>query len=395
MANEINENGISIQTFPEIKEQLIEGYKGVYGQDISIDDSSPDGSKINIEAMAKADILNYSVMLYNFMNVDTTTGTPQDILYKINGVYRKASAFTFVDINVTVTKGLNLQGLDDDISNPDGAGYTVADSNGNEFILTNSTSLTVAGTYTLEFRAKNIGAVEVLPNTIINPVTVIAGVSGVTNPSVEYIVGASGESDSEFRIRRNRSTAISSKGFMFSLENQLDALDFVSFSKVWENKTAVTDADNIPPHSIWTIVQGGADSEVAQTIYANLGMGVNMKGSTVYTVIKENGETQDILFDRPVSQDLYIQMTVKSNDNIQPDTDFIKRELVNNVIYNVYDPAYTTGIICATAHIDDKVNVLECKISSDNMTWVDFILPDTKLNFWALDIDRIDITLQV
>lgn len=393
MVNEINENGLIVQTLPEIIAEITDSYKSIYGQDISVDSNTPDGQLINIEAMSKADTLDLATMVYNMFNVDTVRGVPQDILYKINNVYRKSSEFTFVQVNVTTTQPLNLQGLDSDITNPSGIGYTVADNSGNQFILSNSISLTGAGTYTLEFRAKELGAIEVLPNTIVNMITIVSGVSSVNNPAIQYILGTSEETGQEFATRRNASTAISGKGFQDAFIAQLNSIPLVEFATVYNNTNNVPDAEGIPANGFWAIVEGGADANIAQVIYANMGMGNPMKGSSSYTITKANGETVDIKWDRPVAQPLYVKMTVQSKVGQAPDVDFLKRYLVENKTFGVYEKADATGISCKIVEGDDSITVVLCQVSTDGTNWSGLVAPNSRQNFFTLDIANVEITV--
>ena len=84
--NYIDETGIHTQTVDEIVSELTTEYKNIYGQDINVDSDTPDGQRINIEAQAKADVLDFAVQLYNSFDVDAVGGVAQDRLYKINNI---------------------------------------------------------------------------------------------------------------------------------------------------------------------------------------------------------------------------------------------------------------------------------------------------------------------
>ena len=393
MANEINETGLITQTLPEIITEITDGYKDIYGNDISVASNTPDGQLINIEAMSKADTLDLATMVYNMFNVDTVRGVPQDILYKINNVYRKSSEYTFVQVNVTVSQAVTLQGLDADITNPNGVGYTVSDNSGNQFILSNTAVLTGAGTYTLEFRAQQLGKIQVLPNTIVNMITIIAGVSRVNNPTSQFITGTDEETGQEFATRRNASTAISGKGLQDSLQAQLRSIPLVDFATVYNNVENTPDSEGVPPHGFWCIVEGGADANIAQVIYANMGMGNPMKGTVSYTITKLNGETVTILWDRPQSQNLYIRANVISKSGGNPDTDYLKRYLVENSKYNVYEEADGTTISWQLIQADSDLTVPLCEVSLDGTNWSALAVPSSKQNFFSLNINNITITV--
>lgn len=394
MANTIDSQGIHTEELPEIIENITNDYKSIYGNDINTDSDTPDGQRINIEAQAKKDMLDFATQVYNSFDVDTVTGVAQDRLYKINNIYRQNSGYSFCNVDITVSGPVNLDGLDANATDPDGVGFTVSDINSNNWILLNSVALTGAGTYTLEFRAQNEGEILASPNTINTLVTVIPAVTGVNNASAQYITGNNAESDADFRIRRNKSTAISGKGFYDSLLGDLLSIPLVSQAMVYENDTGSTDADGIPPYSIWVIVEGGTDLNIGKVIYANKSFGCDMKGSTTVNVERADGTNFVAKFDRPQTELLYIQMTIVSKLlDYTPDTLFIKRQLVERMRFGMNETTDVSQITSEVIDIDPNIYVASIQISNDNLTWTDILNPSAKNKYFALDIANIDITV--
>lgn len=391
--NYIDKDGIHTQTVTEIRDQLVSGYKNIYGDDITVDSDTPDGQRINIEAQAKADILDYSKQVYNCFDVDTVIGDAQDRLYKINNVFRTNADYTFVAVNVTVDRATTLQGLDTNVDNPNGTGYTVADDIGTNFILVNSVVLTSAGTYSLDFRAEKLGAVDVAPNTIKNMVTVIAGVTGVVNLAKQYITGNTQETDATFRIRRSKSTAISSQGFHDGLVAQLLNLANVKDAIVYENTPDNTDIPQSEAASaIWCIVEGGLDNEIAQVIYANRTFGCAMVGNTTGTATRADGSSFTAYFDRPQAQSLYLDLTISSRTGQIPDTTYLKEQL-SNIQFEIYQTVTTSDIIVAINSIDSSIYVSSCTLSNDGITFEASVSPTTKDKYFTLSTSNIDITV--
>lgn len=393
MANYIDENGIHIDSLNDIVSNLNTSFQTIYGQDIILDSNTPDGQMINIFAQSKADTLQMAVNVYNSFNPDLVIGQAQDRLYKLVGLYRNQAKFSFVNVNITVDRALNLSGLDSNIDAEGGAGYTVSDTNGTEFILANSVSLSSAGTYLLEFRAKNSGAVEVAPNSITNMNTVLLGVVSVNNPESQFLTGNSVETDSQFRIRFNKSRSISSQGFNDGLLAQLLAVNNVSQAVVYQNRTNTTDSDGTPAHTIWVIVEGGAVEDIANVIYANLTDGCGMRGETSYTIQKQNGANQIILFDRPVSQNLYIQGDLQNLGSTGLDVNTIVQELINNMTFDIYEGASSSDITCALNSIANGSFVpYNIQVSTNNSTWSSYVQPTTKQNYFVLSAANINLT---
>lgn len=387
MANEINASGIQIQSLQEIIEDLETQYKNVYGQDIDLSESTSDGQKIRIEAQAKADILEYSVGVYNCFDVDKVQGSAQDQLYKINNIYRKGADYSFVEVDITTNKAITLNGLDENADAPDGDGFTVADSSGNSFILLNTTVFTSAQTKTCAFRAKDLGQIQVAPNTINTMITVVGGVETINNPTKQYITGGDEESDADFRIRRNRSTTKTSKGFQDSLIAQLLAETSITFARVYTN----SDTADVPLGKVWTIVEGGTDATVANIIYQNMTMGTGTVGDTSYDIEKDNGTTETIYFDRPVSEPLYIKARVVSKYGKLIDVNFIKQQLVQQLSFGIGENADKTTVSIKIAGIDETVIITECEISKDGVDYYDILTPASLQNFFTLAFGNMDI----
>ena len=344
MSNYIDKTGIHIDDLATNTATITDGYTTIYGANINVESNSPDGQKINIEAQAKQDLLDFAVSLYNNLDVDAVIGQSQDILYKLNGIIRKASAYTFVEVNVTTNGTCNLTGLDTNVLNSTGTGFTVSDTNGNNYYLVSTISLASGTTTLLQFRAAEVGAISVAPNTITVPVTIVSGVESVNNPSVQYLTGNSQEADADFRIRRNQSTTIAAQGFDDALRAQLLNISTVTNAFVYVNRTSSTDANGVPAHSVWCIVEGGTDLEVAQTIYANLTIGCGMKGIKSVNVTKSNGDLVTINFDAPVLQTLYVRATLRNLTSTTLDTDYIKAQMVSGYSYEINEATESATI---------------------------------------------------
>lgn len=390
--NYIGINGLVTQSLDEIIADLTQQFQNIYGADINIEQNSPDGQWINILAQEKKDLLDLITTLYNNLDPDRVIGIPQQILYKLNGLVIKAYTYSYVYVDITTNAPVNLQGLDDNIDNADGTGYTVTDTAGNRWILANSVSLQ-AGTQTLNFRAADLGAITALPNTINVMETVIAGVTGVNNSATNYITGNQGESSSAFRTRRNQSMAIPSQGFDESIESQMNTLDTVTQVKVYDNRTNV-ETNGIPAHTVWVIVEGGQPDEIGRVIYNNIPPGIPMKGSQSVQIAKQDGDIATVYYDIPSAVPLYIQMTIKNFGTTPLDEDYIKQQLALST-YNIGETATSAQITTDVGDIiGDTGTVYNVTISSDNSDWQEFLTPSGLDEFWTISTNNISITVE-
>lgn len=400
--NYISNTGLVTQSLDDIlndpESGLIVLFKNIYGQDINLEQNSPDGQWLNILAQEKKDILDLFTQYYNNLDVDRVVGIPQQILYKLNGLTIKAFTYSYVYVNVTTTKALNLDAISNaDLENEDAVGYTVADTNGNRWILTSGTadnyvSLS-AGTTQLNFRAAQLGNVQALPNTITIMETVVAGISGVNNPANNYITGAVGESDSEFRLRRNRSMSVPSQGFDDSIQSQLLNLTNVTQAKVYQNRTNST-VDGIPAHTVWVVVEGGSDEEIGKVIYNNMPPGIPMKGGQSASIVKPSGNTEVVYYDRPTAVDLYINVTIKLLSGAI-DEDYLKAQL-EALDFEIGQSVEAANISTEIKDIIGNTGTpYDVEVSSDGITYSEIVTPSGLDEFFTIDDANINITVVV
>lgn len=386
--NYIGINGLVVQSLDEIVEDLKNKFRGIYGYDINLEQNSPDAQWINILAQEKKDTLDLFTQLFNNLDPDRVVGIAQQILYKLNGLVIKAYTYSFVYINVVVNGPATLQGLDDNLENPDGVGYTVTDSNGNRWILTTTQNFETPGVYLLNFRAAELGAITALPNTINIMETIVTGVSSVNNPANNYITGDTGETSSEFRNRRDKTMEAPSQGFDESLQSQLLNLDNVTQAKVYDNRSDVT-VNNIPPHTVWTIVEGGNPADIGRTIYNNVPPGIPMKGQQVVEVPKINGLSENVYYDllRPIN--LYIKATIQNFTQFPLDEVNIKQNLAKQT-YEIRERAETSNITTILKNaVGDSGNPYNVEISQDNVSWAENLIPTGLDEYFVITPDNI------
>ena len=396
MADLLDENGLQIKTLQEIVDDLEAGLRSIYGADINLDQNSPDGQMVGIFAQAAYDLRELAVTINAFFDPDQALGSILDQRVALNNIARGGGTFTTVGITIVVDRTVTLQGLDDDYNNLDGTGFTVQDDAGNQFILVDSATIT-AGTHTLNFRAKELGAILTTAGTIVNQTTIVLGVVSVNNASAALEVGQDEETDAALRVRRQKSVALASFGYLNGLEGKILNLDGVSDAKIYENVTNVTDADGIPAHGVWVIVEGGANSEIADSIYSKKSYGANMRGAVEVNITTASGSIFTAKFDRPTAANLYIRFDLQKTD---PSASFnltaIKSAIAADLIYKIGEYAETATV---TASALTAINSLggggipvNVEISEDGTTWVDYLVTATKDKQWTLSTSDISIT---
>lgn len=390
MPNQITAAGIEIETYAQVVNNIVNGSSSspgmvqIYGSDINIGSNTPDGQMINIYALSKIDILNLCVAIYNSFDPDQAVGISLDRIAQIAGLTRKAGTYTKVVIDVVTNANINLNGLD--TSTP----YTIQDSTGNQFNLITSASLTT-GSNALNFQAAAIGFIQVLANTLTVPVTIVAGVVTVNNATTPYEVGTNQETDANFRLRRQASTAFPAQGPLKSLYAGLNSLTGVVQGVVYENITNAVDGDGIPAHGIWVVMDGGTAEDIGETIYAYRNLGVPMAGAETYTITQVDGSTIDMKYDEVVEQDLYLEATLVSITGSAIDRDAIKAALVTNYVLGIYEPADVSTLNQQIRAINPDVVCSLLGVSDDDITYVNLLSPASKQNKFVLATSRITL----
>lgn len=393
MPNQITSAGLETKTLTDIVTDLTTAFQTIYGPDINTNTDTPDGQLINIIAQTAVDNLDLLTQVNASFDPDQAIGRTLDERCAINGIERLGGTFSFVDILVTVDRSLTLTGLDDQIDNPDATGYTVADGSGTQWILATSQSPAVAGSYTYSFRAANNGAVETIANSIIVPVTIVLGVTAVNNPSTVTTLGINEETDAALRLRRKKSVALSSQGYMGGLLANLLNINEVTSAYVYENNSGSTDTDGVPGHSIWVIVDGGADADIGAAIYAKRNAGCGMKGSEIVQITQEDGTIFEVLFDRVSTENLYMKFTIDSMNGDALDSLALKQALVAALSPGVYEAIDINEIATTIQSLDSNILVTNCGLGlTGSAPWSNVIYPTSKAYRFVLDTARIAVT---
>lgn len=390
MPNQIDANGLQVATREELVAQYTAAFQTIYGADINLDPDTPDGQMIGIFIQTVLDLEDLLLQNYTMFDPDNAIGLILDQRVAINGIQRRAGTFSTTNIVVVTSTSVNLYGLDQSANQI----YTVADNAGNQWELITTQLGLIAGTATLAFRAKNPGAVLTVPNTITVPVTIIIGVTSVNNPTAASTTGVNEETDAALRIRRQRSVALSSQGYLNGLLAALGNIPGVTSAFVYENVTGSTDGDGIPGHSIWVIVAGsGANADIASAIYRKRNAGCGMKGTVTYDVPQVQGVPFTVKWDVVTTEDLYIKFTATSLDGVTPvNYAAILAGLPLSFVPGVNDEVNVNDLATAVRVIDPNCLVTSAGFSTTSGgSYTNTLSPSSKDKQFVVDAARIII----
>lgn len=250
MPNILNAQGLTTATQTELLTYFTNSLRSIYGSTVNVSSNTPDGQWINIFIQAVLDLEDLVTQIYNSFNPDNAIGIVLDQRVAINGIQRQGGTYSQTFVTITISGSVNLFGIDQSTQPI----YTVSDASGNQWQLVTSVSGAVTGSFL--FQAAVQGAVQTTPNTITLPVTIILGVTAVNNPAAQIITGINAETDAVLKVRRQKSTAIQSQGFLQGLLGALLNINGITSAIVHENDGSGSDNTGTPGHSIWVTVAG-------------------------------------------------------------------------------------------------------------------------------------------
>ncbi|ENA3448859.1 baseplate J/gp47 family protein [Yersinia enterocolitica] len=386
MALQFNNNGLEIDTFRDLFQTLSDAYKSIYGQDIDLDQESPDGQRVAIEAQARTDIEASIQWLYSQMDPDFNTGDMQQIIAKLHGLYLRPGSRSQRDLNVATDRPVFLY-----------SGYKIRDQSNQVWFVRQNVTIP-AGTTTVTFFAQDFGKVTGLIADTFTQLTPELGVLSITADAVA-VVGRDEETPEEFRQRRNRSLenpATGSTGAIFAKVAQLPG---VTDLNIGENDTKVDNpVTGIPANSIWLVVEGGAVSDIVEVMIKQKGGGTGVKGEVtgryIETLVRPDGSTlsiaHDMQFDRPIYIPLHISLTARRKVTNDPvDVETLKQALANRIMHIGED--VDANELYADGYGVARVNYVltNMKISADGIVFTDAELSPGFQGKFTLDVANI------
>ena len=299
----VDSTGLHIPTYNDILEDMITSMKQIYGDDLYLDNSSPDYQLLSIFALKQSDTLQAMAYAYNARSPETAIGTSLDSVVKLNGIKRKAASKSTCQVKITGTPFTQIV---------DGA---VRDRAGLTWDLPSSVVIDSSGTTYTVATCRTAGAVSALAGDITQIETPTYGWVSVTN-EIAAVLGNAQETDAQLRERQTISTANPSQTMLDGTKGAIAALKNVSRYAVYENDTnvsSVTD-DNpygLPAHSVTCVVEGGTDEDVAEAIFLHKGIGCYTNGDVEVQYTDQNDYINRVRFFRPVYKDIFVKVVLK------------------------------------------------------------------------------------
>ena len=293
----IDDTGLHVPEYSDIKSTLESAWQGIYGEDIYLEPDSQDGQLIAVFALALLDTFQAFEQVYQGFSPSTASGETLSRVVKINGIRRQAGSFSTADVTITGTAGTTI------------TGGIVEDVAGQKWNLPASVVIPSGGQIVVTATAQDEGEITAQAGQITKIATPTRGWQSVTNAAAAT-VGAATETDSALRQRQAYSVALPSSTILEGTLGAVLSVEGVTKATIYENDTNSTDANGIPAHSISVVAQGGDATEIATAIWLKKTPGCGTYGTTSEVITDSNGITTTINFYRPTISTIQATVTI-------------------------------------------------------------------------------------
>lgn len=347
----ITSTGFTPKPLVDIKADLENGFRTVFGAAITVIAQSVFGQLIGIMSERLADVWQLGLATYNASFREGAVGVQLDNIGALTGTARLAATYTKVMLTLTGVNGTVIA-----------AGRVVSiPSTGAKF--TNDAGGTISGgTLVLEFRATATGPITAYANTVTSIDTPVAGWATVNNPADHFNLGSNVESDAAYRLRQVQELRGQGLSTIAAIRAAVLFVTNVTECFVFENITDATDANGLPPHSFEVVAANGTDADVAKAIIDSKPVGIATHGTTTQATTDANGFPVNVKFSRPAALDIYVKAFITADPALFPSNgvDLIKAALVtfSEVNYHVGSEVRASALLPSI--FNACPGVLEC-----------------------------------
>lgn len=383
----VTPEGFARKTLAEIKASLETGWRGIFGSNTDLSESTPDAQIIGLFAAALDEVWQAAAAVYASFRPSQAIGQALSDIVQFNGITRQQGTPSAVLMTITTTGGsvaLNTT-------------HRFATTSGDLFypIFPNSYS---NGSSVIMVAVEK-GPIAVGIGQLTQIVTPVSGLVSVTNAAVNYNTGTLDESDADLRARQAVSTEMAATNILESLYAALLNVAGVSDVRIYVNATAAT-VDGRPSNSYEVVILGGSNTDIANAIWQHHPAGIELFGSTSQDIIDSQGQTRSIEFTRPTLVPIYVTVTVAST-SAYPDTgdadikqailDYAAGVLVPGEKFGIGDDVFPSRIYTAINSVPGHhVTALLVDDVDPPVSAADIVIDETEMASFVLA--NIDVT---
>lgn len=388
----IDATGFHYPKYQDILDNMVEGAKSIFGEDLYLEDDSADYQLLSIFALQQFDVLQSVAMAYNSRSSDTAVGTGLDSIVKMNGLVRKEAGRSTCDVTLTGTPyAVVMNG-------------SCKDRSGVVWLLPEQVVIPAEGVVTVTATCAVPGPVSAAIGDISQINTPTYGWTSVIN-TVAATVGVEAETDGELRVRQSYSVAQPSQTMLAGTKSAVAAITDVQRNRAYENDTnsSAVSEDNphgLDAHCVCCVVEGGDSHEIAEAIFLHKGIGCSTMGDVSVTVEDSSGDSNTIKFYRPTFVPIYVEVEVTAYAGfVTPVLDTIAQKIYDYIaaldIGAVVMPSVLNSIAvsCNENAAKPTFGVASLKIGKTGSTLSTSDIQLTYKEAASIDMDNISVTV--
>jgi uncharacterized phage protein gp47/JayE len=318
----ITPQGFIRKPFNVILQELVQtAQSGEYfGNEIDLSPESPLGALVHLIAWAIDRQWQLAEDVYYSMWLSTAEGVHLDRVCKLGFVSRRPATYATVVLRFYGEPGAEVPAKTQAETAQNIVFETISDA-----VITNVGYVDVLARCTVP------GTIGIVQSGMINSIkTPLPGVDSVINLQASW-GGKDIESDYEL-VERYQQLPAATGSSVQSIISALQSTVGVISATVFENTGNVTDSNGLPPKSVECIVQGGADQDVARTIFTKKAAGIATHGSEEIQIVDDKGIDRLIKFSRPQNINVYVQYKIQTNQEWSDDNIIIiKRNAIKYI----------------------------------------------------------------
>lgn len=302
LMNYVTAYGVITVDVSQIKAEVENEFKAVFGNDLDTSAATPQGRLIEAETAARANMLEALAYVCNQINPNEATGVYLDSLCALTGCERREATRSSVLATLT--------GVADTVIPANSEATT---DTGTVFYLENEAIIGENGTVEARFLSQELGAIPCAAGELKNIGSEVSGWETIINNS-PAVLGSDVESDESLRARR-KTTLYNGRSLSGDILGALSNIDNVESMYIYVNngiQPVIKQGVTIAPNTLYTCVFGGTDTDIANALYMRNSAGCGYTGNTQVTVTDPWTSVQyQVAFERPTIKYIDVKVYLK------------------------------------------------------------------------------------
>ncbi len=303
----IDATGVILTDTSTLLASEIAVYQGIFGADLVTTPDSPAGVLINAEVISETSLINNNAAVGNQINPNISAGAFLDAIGSLLGIQRTPAQQTYVTaVTLAGAAGTVIP-----------AGSLAATASGDQFASVATVTIAAGGTITVDFKSVAYGPIPCGSTDLNVVVSAVLGWETVSN-STAGVLGTATQSDVGFRAYRNNTLGFQGVALPVAITSALYNVPGVSSVWFQENVAATTQTINgvsMLAHSVYAVVNGGAQVAVAAALLENKSSGSAWNGGTSVNIVEPaSSQTYTVKFDYATPIDISIDV-ISPNGN--------------------------------------------------------------------------------